>query len=136
MKSCLTKSRTLILTFDTTTEKLTLLPLTFGKLVDISSALGDEKDLSSVLSNPNPFDLSLVTYCLLDDKSKERLDSYEIEINSDIHKEIDGAHKLYYLLCENNVAYGLLNYTNVIETVAKLVQESTSQGKNKKKFFK
>lgn len=131
MKHCLTKSRSVSLMFAGHEQKLTLEPMTFGKLIDIDAALGDGKDLSIVLKQPSPYDLAVITYCLLDDDSKKMIDDADLQINSD-SQQTNPTHKLFYLIGESNIAEGLTNYTSLIYAVVELVKDSVGEESKKK----
>jgi len=102
------------------------------KLIDISAVLG-EKDLSEVLKEPKPYDLAAVAYCLLDEESKQKIESAKVTANDQESDDVDIAHKLYYLMCENNIQNGLTNYTSVLQTVTEIVMDSTVEAEQSKK---
>ena len=107
--------------------------MTFMRLININSALGD-KDLGDVLKEPTPFDLSVIAYCLLDDKSLEFLEDVKVKLSDKI-EEANSIHKLYYLMCENNISDGLTNYTSILQCISDVIQDSTSARPTKKKIL-
>ena len=134
MKNSLTQSQQISILCSGITAKLTFTPMTFMKLININLALGG-KDLSEVLQKPTPFDLAAIAYCLLDDESKKTIDDAEIELDGKF-EQTNGAHKLFCMMCENNVTDGLTNYTTVLQTIVDQVHNSTVQeSSNKKKVL-
>jgi hypothetical protein len=109
----------------------TVTAMTFSKLIEINAVLGG-KELGQVLQQPSVMELTTIAYCLLDKKSKDFLKNVKIEINSE-EKETGEIHKLYYLMCENNLANGLTNYTNLLDTVNNIIKDSVQSEPSKKK---
>jgi hypothetical protein len=105
--------------------------MTFSKLIEINAVLGG-KELGQVLQQPSVMELTTIAYCLLDKKSKDFLKNVKIEINSE-EKETGEIHKLYYLMCENNLTNGLTNYTNLLDTVNNIIKDSVQSEPSKKK---
>ena len=120
---------------------MTVAPLTYLRMINIDMALGDGKDLSQVLSDPSIMDLTIVAYCMLTKKSKEIVKNIQVEFSGDDQdvideineqmgqdcKSIDPVHKLFYLMCENNVTDGTLNYTEVLKLVSSQIEDSFAQ---------
>ncbi len=109
----------------------TVTAMTFSKLIEINAVLGG-KELGQVLQQPSVMELTTIAYCLLDKKSKDFLKNVKIEINSE-EKETGEIHKLYYLMCENNLTNGLTNYTNLLDTVNNIIKDSVQSEPSKKK---
>jgi hypothetical protein len=131
MKNSLTQSQKMTILFSGVAESLTVMPLTFMRLIDINLALGG-KDLSEVLQKPTPYDLATIAYCLLDEESKEKIKDVEIEIDGKFEKT-NNIHKLFCMMCENNITDGLTNYTMVLQAIVDQVQNSTVQAEPSKK---
>ena len=110
--------------------KLTFLPLTFKRLIEINFALKD-KDLGAALSNPTPMEIAKIGYCLLDAESIAILNLFKIEIEN-TQEETNTVHKFYCIICENNVTDGLLNYTSILQAVTTVIQDSFSSEDKKK----
>lgn len=134
MKTLSTKSRKISVLFGDALHSLKLMPMTYRKLEDINMALGDDKDLSSVLQNPSSYDLSIIACCLLDDESKAVVNDARLQINEEDFKT-NPAHKLFYLMSENNISDGLTNYTSILQGVTSLVSDSIEAPTVKKKIL-
>lgn len=134
MKNCFVKNKDFSIVCGGKVVNLTIVPLTFMKLIDINSALPQGKDLGSVMQDPAPLDLSIVLYCLLDSESKKRIENIKIDLGGE-EVEATSAHKLFYMMCENNVTDGMNNYSTALEAVVEMAKESTSQPETKKKIL-
>ncbi len=132
MQHCVVKDKKLSIICSGAVVKLTIVPMTFMKLIDINTCLEGDKDLSAVMNAPTPLDLSIVTYCLLDQGSREKLEALALKLN-DIPEDADAAQKLFYMMCENNLTDGMQNYNKVLEVIVAQVQESTAAPETKKK---
>lgn len=133
MKHSVTKSKDLTVVSLGAILNLKIVPLTFMKLIDINEALGEGKTLDKVLVEPTVLDLAIVTYCLLDDKSIEKLEKVEVEINKEQVKPTQ-AQKLFYIMSANNIADGMDNYSSILKAVVEQLQDSMSQEPKKKRF--
>lgn len=131
MKNSLTQSQQISILCSNASVELTFLPMTFMRLIDINLALGG-KDLGEVLQEPTPYDLAAVAYCLLDEESKKVIENAKVEVNDKFEKT-NSIHKLFCMMCENNVTDGLTNYTSVLHTIVKQVHNSTTEESAHKK---
>jgi hypothetical protein len=132
MKNCVVKDKKLSIVCSGAVVNLTIVPMTFGKLIDINAALPKGKDLSSVMQEPTPLDLAITTYCLLDEESKKTIDSMTVEIDGEV-EPTSNAHKLYCMMCESNVTDGIQNNNKILSVIVDQVKDSTSQQETKKK---
>jgi hypothetical protein len=110
---------------------LKLRPVTFRRLIDITDALGG-KELTEVLLDPSPLQIATIAYCMLDMEDKSKIDKFALQINEKSVK-VGTAQKLYYIVAENNVQDGYINYTSLIQAVNDNIISSFPQTKEDKK---
>lgn len=134
MQNCFVREKDLTIAVQGDLISLTISPLTFMKLIDVNTALPDGIDLAAVMEDPSPLHLSIVTYCLLNESSKKKIEEIKLEVNGQ-EEQTNPAHKLFCLMCENNVTDGLNNYHNVLRVVVEQIKDSTVQPETKKKTF-
>lgn len=134
MQNCFVREKDLTIAVQGDLIGLTISPLTFMKLIDVNTALPDGVDLAAVMEDPTPLHLSIVTYCLLNESSKKKIEEIKLEVNGQ-EEQTNPAHKLFCLMCENNVNDGLNNYHNVLRVVVDQIKDSTVQPETKKKTF-
>ncbi len=125
MKNQLTQKRYATILCGEEAVKLTLLPLTYLRLIDVNFAL-QGKDLAAALSDPTPMDVAQIAYCLLDPASVELIESFQIQIN-DKALQTNPIHKLYCMMGENTITDGFTNYTSVLQAVSTVVSDSFPQ---------
>lgn len=113
---------------------LTLLPLTFRRLIDVNFALQSE-ELGQALSRPTPMNIAKIAYCLLDENSLQLIDQFKIEVNGEL-EESNPMHKLFCMMCENNLNDGFTNYTSVLNAVSRAAAESLPECQDKKKALR
>jgi hypothetical protein len=113
-----------------------LQPVTFNRLIDINSILGDKK-FSDIIVDPTPLETVKIAFCMLDKKDKNKLDNIVLNINGK-EKKADAMMKLYYLISENNITDGYTNFVSLISSVNKNITNSfpTNDNKVKKKMKK
>ena len=134
MKNCIVNSKKINVVCGGEVVTLTIVPMTFLKLIEINQALSDHNnnDLNSVLKNPTPLGIAIILYILLDRKSRELVRLIDVEFDFKT-EEPSPAQKLYYLLSETNITDGLQNYAAILEGVTKQVIDSTQEPETKKK---
>jgi len=115
---------------------LEIVPVTFLKLIDINNCLED-KTLDEVLNAPEVLDIAKVCYCLLDEKSLNKIKEIKVNVK-DIDEEITDAHKLFYLISDTNIDDGMNNYSEVLQGIVKQLKTSTGTNESqvKKKVLK
>jgi len=87
-----------------------------------------------VMNEPTPLDLAIVTYCLLDEKSRQTIKNIPLEVNGE-EEETTEAHKLYCLMCKSNISDGMNNYNKILTGIVAQVQDSLSEPETKKKIL-
>lgn len=136
MKHTLSKPVKVYITVEGKVIELSLQPVTFQRLIDITGALEidmKEQAFEKILLNPTPMQVVTIVYCMLDKSSKELIDKISLEIG-DEKKDVDQITKLYYLIAENNIKDGYINYNSLIAGVNENIINSFPQEDiNKKK---
>jgi len=134
LKNCIVKSKNINVVCGGEVVNLTIVPMTFMKLIEINQALSDHNnnDLNSVLKNPTPLGIAIILYILLDRKSRELIRMIDVEFDFKA-EEPSPAQKLFYLLSETNITDGLQNYAIILDGVTKQVIDSTQEPETKKK---
>lgn len=131
MKHTLAKAIPFFVTCGGEAIGLNLQPVTFRRLIDITSALKG-KELSDVLKDPSPLEVVTMAYYMLNKEDIKRLNEIELKLN-DKSVEISTIQKLYYLITENNVQDGYINYTSLMQSINENIIASFPKQEEKKK---